>query len=216
MSEITRTANAITVTGKGSVSAQPDYFHISVGIEARRNTVKEAYAAAANAITAIQQRLLELSLARDVVGTEALNVHADEQWLEGKTRAIVGYIVTSSLNVILSYDEAAADVIAAVVDVGGDAVRIHGLRPAVSDLSAAKDAARAVAWADAVHAADMYAALAGRTLGTATAITEMVDQGMIPMARAMSTGADAGIMALPMEPGQSSITATVEVTWNLI
>ncbi|WP_113717413.1 SIMPL domain-containing protein [Arthrobacter dokdonensis] len=219
MSESANTAghaNTITVTGRGAVNAEPDYFHINVGIEARRDTVKAAYAAATGAVTAIQQRLIDLSVAQDVVGTEALNVHADEQWLEGKTRAVAGYIVTTTLNVMLRYDEGAADIIAAVVDAGGDAVRIHGLRPGVSDLSAAQDAARAVAWADAVRAADMYAALAGRTLGAATAITEVFDQGMVPMARAMSGVDDASLLALPVEAGQSSITATVQVTWQLL
>ncbi|RAN71991.1 hypothetical protein B5P43_32990 [Bacillus sp. SRB_336] len=219
MSETTNTAghaNTITVTGRGAVNAEPDYFHINVGIEARRDTVKDAYAAATGAVTAIQQRLAGLSVARDVVGTAALNVHADEQWLEGKTRAIVGYIVTTTLNVMLRYDEAAVDVIAAVVDAGGDAVRIHGLSPAVSDPSAAQDAARAVAWADARRAAELYAAMAGRTLGAAMAVTEIFDQSMFPMARAMSGVDDASLVAMPVEAGQRSITATVQVTWQVL
>jgi uncharacterized protein len=218
MSESANTASAahqITVTGHGAVNAQPDYFHINIGIEARRDTVKAAYAAAADAITAIQQRLADLSVARDVVGTEALDVRAEVRWEEGKTSMITGYVVTTSLNVMLRYDQAAQDIIAAAVDAGGDAVRINGLRPAVSDFSVAQDAARAVAWADAVRTGEMYAALAGRTLGAATKITEMQLQGMIPMgtmARAVSKDSS----SIPVEPGQHSITATVEVTWQLM
>lgn len=209
-------ANTITVSGRGDVNAEPDYFHIHIGIEARRNNVKEAYAAAADAVTAVQQRLAGLSVARDMVGTEALNVHADTQWQEGKVSVVTGYVVTTSLNVVLRYDDAAADIIAAVVDAGGDAVRLNGLSPAVSDPSAAQDAARAVAWADARHAAELYAGMAGRTLGAATAITEIPDQGMmIPMARAASRF-DSTSLALPLEAGQSSITATVQVTWQLL
>jgi len=209
-------ANTITVTGRGAVNAEPDCFHIHIGIEARRNNVKEAYAAAAGAVTAVQQRLAGLSVARDAVGTEALNVHADTQWQEGRVSVVTGYVVTTSLNVVLRYDDAAADVIAAVVDAGGDAVRLDGLSPAVSDPSAAQDAARAVAWADARRAAELYAGMAGRSLGAPTAITEMQDRGlMIPMARAASRF-DSTSVALPVEAGQSSITATVEVTWQLL
>lgn len=218
MSESANTAghaNTITVTGHGAVNAEPDYFHIHIGIEARRNNVKEAYAAAADAVAAVQQRLAGLSVARDMVGTEALNVHADTQWQEGKASVVTGYVVTTSLNVVLRYDDAAADIIAAVVDAGGDAVRLNGLSPAVSDPSAAQDAARTVAWADARRAAELYAGMAGRTLGAPTAITEMQDQGMMPRGT-MDLAFQSSGPAIPVDPGQHGITATVQVTWQLL
>jgi len=85
----------------------------------------------------------------------------------------------------------------------------------VSDPSAAQDAARAVAWADAVRAAEMYAALAGRTLGAATKITEVQTLGMTPRG-AIVLASQASSRALPVEAGQLSISATVKVTWQLV
>ncbi|MGA7205058.1 MAG: SIMPL domain-containing protein, partial [Specibacter sp.] len=168
MSEIASTAghaNTITVSGHGTVAAAPDYFHINVGIEAQRATVKEAYAAAGSALNAVQARLLERNVARDAISSSTLDVRVESRWQDGVGSITTGYTVSSTLTVMLRYDEAAEDTIAAVVDTGNDCVRLNGLSPAISDPAAAQDAARALAWANARDAADLYAQLAGRSVG---------------------------------------------------
>ena len=208
-------AHTVTVTGTGSVATAPDYFHINIGIEAQRPTVREAYAAAGAALAAISARLLELHVPRDVIGSSALDVRAETRWQDGAGSLITGYTVSSTLNVMLRYDEAAADIVAAVVDAGNNSVRLNGLTPAVSDPSATQDAARALAWADAQRSALLYAELAGRTLGRAVAIVEGPERWNPPMpfmARA-AVNSDA---ALAVEPGQRGVSAAVTVTWELI
>jgi uncharacterized protein YggE len=208
--------HTVTVTGTGTVSAAPDHFHINIGIEAQRGTVRQAYADASAALNAVQATLLSLNVPRDAIGSTALDVRAETRWKDGSAPEVTGYTVSSTLTVQLRYDGAAEDVIAAVVDTGNDSVRLNGLAPALTDPTAAHDAARAVAFSDARRAAELYAGLAGRSLGAAVTITEGVAQFAGPMPglqRAMAASADS---SLRIEPGQSNISAAVTVTWELL
>jgi len=208
-------ANTVTVTGRGTVAAAPDHFHINVGIEAQRPTVKGAYAAASEAMNAVQGQLLARQVARDAISSSTLDVRAETRWQDGIGSTVTGYTVSATVNVLLRYDEAAEEIIAAVVDTGNDSVRLNGLSPAISDATAAQDAARAVAWADAARAAGLYAQLAGKRLGAVVSITEGQEHGGGPapvMARAMMASSDA---AMAIEPGQSNVNATVTATWLL-
>lgn len=207
--------HTVTVTGRGAIAAAPDFFHINVGIEAQRATVKEAYAAAAQAMNAVQGELLARSVEREKISSSALDVRVDTRWQEGVGSIVTGYTVSSTVNVLLSYGQAAEDVIAAVVDTGNDSVRLNGLSPIVSDPTASQDAARAVAWSDAKRAAGLYAQLAGKSLGEVVSITEGQEHSGGPapiMARAMMSS----VSDMKIEPGQSNVSATVSATWTLI
>jgi len=215
MSEITGTANTITVSGHGTVQAAPDFFHINIGIEAQRATVREAYAAAGTAMNAVQVQLLTRNVARDAISSTALDVRVESRWQDGVGSIVTGYTVSSNLNVMLRYDEDAQNTIAAVVDTGTDSVRLNGLTPAISDPAAAQDAARALAWANARSAADLYAQLAGVSVGPVVSISEgpANTPGPAPiMARAMM----ATEASMAIEPGQSGVSAAVTVTWTLV
>ena len=160
---MTEPLNSITVTGQGTVQTAPDFFNINIGIEAQKSTVREAYAAASEALNAVNAKLLSLGVAREVISSSSLDVRVDTRWQEGTGSVVTGYTVSSTLSVALRYDQGAQDVIAAVVDTGNNSVRLNGLTPVVSNPAAAQDAARAVAWADALRAAELYAQLAGRS-----------------------------------------------------
>ncbi|PYI37377.1 SIMPL domain-containing protein [Arthrobacter psychrolactophilus] len=206
---------SITVSGHGLVQTTPDYFTINLGIEATQATVREAYAQAEEALNAVSATLLAQGVARELISSSALNVRVETRWQEGSGSVVTGYTVSSTLAVSLRYDQSAEDVIAAVVDTGNNNVRITGLTPVVSDPTSAQDAARAVAWTDARRAAELYAHLAGRSLGEPSQIIEGQISDSAP--RPMMARAEMTLQSSPMaiEPGQSSITMTVQVTWLL-
>ncbi|MFQ4148419.1 SIMPL domain-containing protein [Arthrobacter sp. LAPM80] len=207
--------NCITVTGQGTVQAAPDFFNINIGIEAAQPTVREAYAKASDAMNAVNATLLSLGVARDVISSSSLDVRADTRWQEGTGSVVTGYTVSSTLTVALRYDQGAQDVIAAVVDTGNNSVRLNGLSPVLSDPAPAQDAARALAWADALRAAGLYASLAGRSLGAVRCVSEGTVHDAVPrpmMARAALTTDS----AMSIEPGQSNVTLSVKVTWQLV
>ncbi|MEO8220045.1 MAG: SIMPL domain-containing protein [Specibacter sp.] len=211
---MTEPLDSITVTGQGTVQTAPDFFNINIGIEAQQATVREAYARASEALNAVNAKLLSLGVAREVISSSSLDVRADTRWQEGTGSVVTGYTVSSTLSVALRYDQGAQDVIAAVVDTGNNNVRLNGLTPVLANPAAAQDAARAIAWADALRAAGLYAQLAGRSLGAVKSVLEgaVHDGAPRPMMAFQTKSTDS---SMAIEPGQSTVSMSVQVTWQL-
>lgn len=211
---MTQSANTVTVTGQGTVQTAPDFFTITIGIEAAQPTVRAAYSQASEALNAVNSKLQSMGVGRESVSSSSLDVRADTRWQEGTGTVVTGYTVSSNLTVSLRYDKGAEDIIAAVVDTGNNNVRLNGMTPVVSDPSAAQDAARAAAWADARRAAELYAQLAGQTLGAVSQISEGTVNDSIP--RPMKARAVMAIdSSMAIEPGESKVAMAVQVTWLL-
>ncbi|ALV44807.1 hypothetical protein MB46_04045 [Arthrobacter alpinus] len=211
---MTLAADTVTVTGQGTVSTTPDFFTISIGIEAAQPTVRAAYSRASEALNAVNSKLLSLGVGREAMSSSSLDVRADTRWQDGTGTVVTGYTVSSTLTVSLRYDAGAQDIIAAVVDTGNNNVRLHGMTPVVSDPSAAQDEARAAAWADARRAAEVYAQLSGRALGPVSQISEGIvhDSAPRPMKARAVMAMDS---SMAIEPGQSDVAMAVQVTWLL-
>lgn len=206
--------HSITVTGHGAVQTAPDFFSINIGIEASQPTVREAYSQASAAVNAVTATLLAKGVAKNSISSTSLDVRVDTRWQEGAGTIVTGYTVSSALTVPLSYGKGPEEVIAAIVDTGNNNVRLNGLTPVVSDPSHAQDAARKAAWADALRAAELYASLAGRTLGEVSGVVEVnaFQGGPRPM---MARAAMMSDSAMEIAPGQSEVTMAVQATWLL-
>ncbi|GAA4656086.1 SIMPL domain-containing protein [Arthrobacter cryoconiti] len=205
----------VSVIGRGTVAAAPDYFQINIGIEAQRPSVGEAYATVGDAMNGVQNQLLDQGVAGDAISTSSLDVRADSRWEDGVGSIVSGYTVSSTVVVRLRYDEAAEAIVAAVIDTGNNCVRLNALAPGISDPTSATTAARTAAWEDARRSAELYAALAGRSLGAVLVISEGSPhaQETAPlMARAMMSSES----RIGIEPGQSKVSAAVSVTWELV
>ncbi len=212
---MSKNQRSITVTGQGSAQAVPDHFNINIGIEASRPTVRDAYAQASAAVNAVTAVLLASGVEQDSISATSLDVRVDTRWQDGVGTIVTGYTVSNTLAVPLGYGKDSEDVIAAVVDTGNNNVRLNGLSPVVSDSSAAQNAAREAAWADALRAAELYASLAGRTLGEVASVVEVNPTmgGPRPMMARAAMMSDSASM--PIAQGQSEITIAVQATWLL-
>jgi uncharacterized protein YggE len=210
MTEIART---ITVTGAGTAEAVPDLLTVSIGVECRREDVGAAYAAAGRAAAGISAVLREHGVGDQDMTTSGLNVRADVVWKEGQGQTVTGYVASSVLAVRLRDVAGSSEVIAGAVAAGGNDVRLNGLDLGFADPDAVMERAREAAWRDALATATQFAALAGAELGPVASVTQQPGAvAPIPVAkmqRAVSADA-AGI-----EAGQSSVSATVGVVWEL-
>jgi uncharacterized protein YggE len=207
-------SRSITVTGRGTAEAPPDLLTISVGVECRRDTVGAAYAGAGTASGAVSSALRQHGVADADLRTTGLNVRPELVWRDGEGQRVAGYVASSVLTVRLRDVAAASGVIAAVVDAGGDDVRLNGLDLGFSDESAVMAQAREAAWQDAVAAAEQFASLAAARLGTVVSIAEHTDpSGPIPLARIQRAAATE---AISVEAGQVNVGAGVTVVWQLL
>lgn len=118
-----------------------------------------------------------------------------------------------TVDVRLRQVDGAAVVIAAVVDAGGDAVRLNGLEPGFSDEAAVAAKARQAAWQDALRSAEQLALLASAALGQVLSVTEHGRApGSVPMASMQRASA---VDSFPIQPGQAQVDAAVTVVWEL-
>jgi uncharacterized protein len=210
MTEIART---ITVTGAGSAEAVPDLLTVSIGVECRREDVGAAYAAAGRASAGISAVLREYGVGDQDMSTSGLNVRADVVWKEGQGQMVTGYVASSVLAVRLRDVAGSSEVIAGAVAAGGNDVRLNGLDLGFADPDAVMARAREAAWRDALATAKQFAALAGAELGRVASVTQQPGAAApIPVAKMQrAVSAD----AVGIEAGQSSVSATVGVVWEL-
>ncbi|MEO8284464.1 MAG: SIMPL domain-containing protein [Pseudarthrobacter sp.] len=208
------TIRTITVTGTGTAEAPPDLLTISVGVECRRASVGSAYAEAGAVSAAVAGALRQHGVADADLRTSGLNVRPELVWREAEGQRVAGYVASSVLTVRVRRVAAASAVIAALVDAGGDDVRLNGLELGFADESAVLAQAREAAWQDAAAAAEQFAALASARLGAVVSVAEHpLSSGPVPVARlerAVATD------AVGVEAGHASLGASVTVVWELL
>lgn len=203
---------SITVSGTGTAEAPPDLLTISVGVECRRASVGAAYAEAGTASAAVSGALRLHGVADADIRTSGLNVRPELVWRDGEGQHVAGYVASSMLTVRVRQMAGTSAVIAAVVEAGGDDVRVNGLELGFADESAVMSRAREAAWQDAVAAAGQFASLASARLGTVVSIAEQPLQGPVPMAKMERAAA---FDAISVEAGHAAVSAKVTVVWEL-
>ncbi|MFG1794783.1 SIMPL domain-containing protein [Nocardia sp. NPDC049149] len=213
----------VTVFGAGTVRATPDLMRVTISIECRASKVALAYSKAGERVGAVTQSLRSDGVAGSDIATSGLSVHTETVWTEGEGNRITGYLASTSLTVALrdigdEADPGPATVIANCVDAGGDDVRLGGLNLTFADQDSLLVEARDAAWANAVAKAEQYAQRSGRALGAVLEITENASSAPPsgPRFMAMSKSMDAyGAAPVPVELGESEISAAIRVTWQL-
>jgi uncharacterized protein YggE len=204
----------ISVSGTGTAEAAPDLLTISVGVECRRDNVGAAYSEAGKASAAVSAALRQHGVSNADIRTSGLNVRADLVWQEGEGQKVAGYVASSVLTVRLRKVGGASAAISAVVDAGGNDVRLNGLELGFSDEAAVKARAREAAWQDALASAEQYASLASARLGAVVSVTEEAGgQAPVPLARIQRAVATE---SLSVEAGETSVGAAVTVVWELL
>ncbi|MFC9999521.1 SIMPL domain-containing protein [Nocardia sp. NPDC127526] len=214
---------SITTFGSGRASATPDIMRVTISIETRAESVAPAYAAAGQRTDAVVKVLRADGVQPRDISTSGLSVRTETVWTDGNREQLVGYVASTSLTVTLrdigkaSADGGPAQIIAHAVDAGGDDVRLGGLTLTVSDEESLLTRARDAAWDHALAKAEQYAARARRALGPVLEITENTSGPSVPMPRMKlaAESAYAGASPIPVELGESELSATVRVTWQL-
>ncbi|MCP2287774.1 SIMPL domain-containing protein [Nocardia amikacinitolerans] len=226
MSKKKSDTGTVTTFGQGSVRATPDLMRVTISIETRASKVALAYGQAGERVAAVTAALRGNGVADADIATGGLSVRTETVWTEGQGNRITGYLATADLMVALrdigaeaGADTGPATIIADAVEAGGDDVRLGGLTLTFADQAGLLARARDAAWDNALAKAEQYAARAGRALGAVLEITENAASAppFAPRMRAMSApvGEVAFAAAVPVELGESEVSASVRATWEL-
>ncbi|MET9343597.1 SIMPL domain-containing protein [Nonomuraea sp. NPDC003804] len=200
------TRNQIAVVGQGAVSAAPDVMRLTAGVEVRRATAGEAFAAARAAAAKLTRTLIGAGVAADDLTTNELSLGPEYE----SYPKVSGYRGAQGVEAVVR-DLSKADRIIDAAAAVGEEVRLNGVSFEVSDRTRLMEAARAAAFKDAADKARHYAALAGRRLGNVVEITEEITGGPIPMHVSATLAEDKA----SVNPGRQNLGINVRVVYEL-
>jgi uncharacterized protein YggE len=201
------TPRQVTVVGSGHVQGVPDTLTADVGIE----FIAPDVTAAMDQTNTRQQAVID---ALAGAGVDHKDINTTDVTLQPQfdsaTNKITGYRADNAIQVKIHPTGSASRVLAVIVGTGGSATRINSVSYSIADDSQLVKDARTRAFQDAKDRAEQYAGLSGLGLGKIISISET--SGGTPPAPAPMRGA---MSAVPLEPGQQTVSFSVSAVWEL-
>jgi uncharacterized protein len=201
------TGATLTTSGSGAAAGVPDALRLTISVTTTADRVSDALAGCAAGVRKVS--VVARRFARDEdIGTRGLDIGSrfDERRGGGRFQA------SQALDVMCKgYDKAAA-LVTELVDEVGDDIRINGIQPLIMDTSELEVEARRLAFQSVRAKAEELAALAGKRLGEVVEILE----GAGRQRQMLAFVAQAASASMDFEPGTTSVSATLTVTWQLL
>lgn len=202
----------VRVRGKGTVEAVPDAARISLGIATSKKSLKKAQDEAARIATAIIAAVKEAGIAARDIQTSRYSVYPRTDRDATGKETMLGYDVHNTVTIMVRDLDQLPRVLDAAT--GANANQIAGPDFFIQHPEGAEDEARRLAMASARRHAEVLAEVAGATLGRIRSIVE-VETGGWDGGRVMYSRANVLREPVPIEFGIETITAHVEVVWEL-
>lgn len=203
----------MAITGTGEVMAKPDMARVTLGVTSHAATAREAVMLNNQDMQAVIAALEGAGIASADIQTAMFQVQPrythDPRGTEPPR--VVGYTASNQVSVTLRDLDTVGAVLDRAVAVGSN--EVHGIVFEVSNPEPLLDEARQKAVSDAVRKAEVYAAAAGVNLGNILSITEH-GGGRPPRPMYRNAAADVA-MAVPVEPGEESLSVSVAIVWSL-
>ena len=203
----------VVVHGEGEVRAVPDVAFVTIGAESRAQTPKDAQAASAKAMTAVQDRIVVAGVPKAAIRTLSYDLQPQFDYTNGK-QVPRGYLARNVIEARLDDLAKVGEVLELAVAAGGTSVQ--GVRFDVKARAALEREALTRAVADARARAEAAAKGAGATVDAVLRIEEAGrGGGPEPVMMRMAAAPMAGDAAPPVAPGETIIRATVTLTARL-
>jgi len=213
--EPTRPQEPVIVTvGEAVVRRAPDRAFVTVSVETRAKSPRDAQRQNAEAMTAVQQRLAQARLGNDAVRTTGYSIQQEFDFVQGK-RVPREFVARNGVEVRVDDVARTGEILDSVVESG--ATSVSGVRFDLKDRDGAEREALKLAVADARARAEAAVSGAGRAIDRVLRIEDSRDGGTVPprpmvmtLARSAETGAPT-----PVEPGFIEIHARVTLTASM-
>ena len=206
----TGAANTISVVGQGSAGTTPDQATVGLGVAATRGNVNDALSAAGADLASLLKSLHGEGVQDKDIQTTGLSVGQENFCCP---RNVTGYSASSQVSVTVHHVANVGPLVATAVAAVGNEIQLNGVSLSVSDTTAQAKAARAAAMVDAGVRANQWAALAGHRLGGIVSVSEAPLAAQYP---AGCCGYGAGGGGIPILAGQSQVTMTITVVYELV
>jgi uncharacterized protein YggE len=205
--------NAISVSGEGRVSADPDMAEIIIGVESRAPTAKEAASQNSEDMNEVMAVLEGMGIAEEDIQTVDYSIRAEMDYRADEGPRVVGYVVTNAVRVKVRDLDLVGDLLDEVTEAGAN--NIYGITFTIEDPRPFQERAREMAVAEARSKAQQLAEAADVRLGDLLSLSEYMVEGPVYVERApMAEGMGGG--APPISPGQLEITIQVQMSYEIV
>ena len=204
--------HTISVAGTGTVTVKPDVADVRLGVSVQKPTVKEAQAAAAQAMNAAVDAIKKTGVKNDDIKTTTVSLSPVYDYSQGGDQKLLGYQFSNQVAVTVRDISKVADVIDGAIEAGANTV--DGVTFRVNDPVAAESAARNAAMADAKNRASALASAAGVRITGIQSIVETSAPVSMPIAYP-AAGAAKDMVSTPISTGTNDVVVTVQVTYTI-
>lgn len=200
----------ISVSGTGQVYLTPDMATISIGVHTEDKEAARAVEENNRRASEVIRTVRQFGIDSQDVRTTNFSISPTYDYGPNGERRGVYYVVENTVLVTVRDLDVIGDLLDAVVQAGSN--QVYGIQFDVSDRAAALAEARQQAVADARTQAEQLASAAGVQLGQVLNITAAVSGGPGPVYRMAAVAENA---AVPVEPGQVSLTVSVQMVFEI-
>ena len=204
-------ANTVTASGAGATQAVPDTAEMSFGVSTMSPNAKSALDEASRTAEQIASSLKKQGIADEDIQTQDVSVYPQTVDQDGK-QVITGYQASLSVRVKVRDIARLGEIISAANAAGAN--NISGPTFTIDDPAPARAKAIEGAVADARKSAAAMAKAAGKSVGGVLSMSSS-DVGLVPGPMYSTSDMAGAARAVPIEPGQLDISASVVVVFEL-
>jgi uncharacterized protein YggE len=218
MEEAVGDESTISVSGSGTVEAEPDTASLQVSINEVQPSTREAQDAANRKVARIIEAAQSIGLDDDDVRTQSLSIGPEYEWKDGE-RNLVGQRVRQTLQLTVGGLDLNPDRVASLIDLLGviNSVEVTSLSFSVDQTEVLYEQARDAAFRKAEQKARQFAELGKVELGKPISISEQSQENVVrsavPKAAMMMESADYAPTQIPS--GSFSVQATVHIVFAI-
>jgi uncharacterized protein len=208
----------IVTSGQGEVRTAPDRATVTIGVQTRATTAAEAAAQNSRKQRAVIDAIKAKAVPAEQISTSGFNVIPETRYdREGQAAPrTTSYLVMNMVTVELRRIDLVGPVIDAALASGAN--QINSLSFGVANTDSTRRAALAIAVAKSRADAEVMARAAGGSLGPLIEMSagEFYMPPPRPMMRMDAAMASAAQEAVPVEPGQEVVRASVTARWQFL
>ena len=206
----------IWVSGEGKVTVVPDVANLSLGVQVEAATLADANSKASAAMDALINVLKTQGIADKDIKTQNFSIYPVYDYTKDiGTQVIRGYQVTNTVAVKVRVIANSGKIIDASVTAAGDAVRVNSISFSVDDPTKSIDQARELALLDAKAKAEQIARVTGVSLGSVSFVSDSSSNVARIVAPSFDAKAGAAGSTTPILPGDTDLTVSVQVIYNI-
>jgi hypothetical protein len=204
----------LSVNGTGRAFPTPDIAYIYIGVHTEEETAAEAVETNNAQTQQVISALRDAGVAANDIRTTNFSIWPNQQYSPEGQPTSTRYVVDNSVFVTVRELDSLGDLLDSAIGAGANS--INSIQFDVSDKDEALAEAREEAVRDAQEQAQQLAEAAGMSLGEVQSIS-FYDSAPVPFMDSFGKGGGGVAVesAVPIQPGQLTLTVTVSISYEI-